>query len=169
MLLFIVLLSCLNLGLQPAAKTPRIENVAVASLDDLLNGYGDWSTHHPNVLPRDKPFNLEVPSVDLYSESGVSIYHGVDSEKNAAFLNALPQAIDQAKTGEVRPSLKEAIEMFTDFKKQESVLLADKRYTIFALTYPDWGRCKAQNDAIQKLRERAQKIGIRVLEVRLHP
>jgi hypothetical protein len=68
----------------------------------------------------------------------------------------------------VRPSLKEAIEMFSEFKAQEEALLADKRYTVFAVTYPDWDHCKEQNEAVAKLRARGAQTNIRVLEVRLH-
>lgn len=168
MIFLLILCSHLFLTAGSSSAPHQPSNAAVASVDDLLNGYDLWSSHHPNVLPHDKPFNLDVPSIDLYSPSGTSIYHGVDSEKNAAFLRALPGGIGLAKTIEVRPSLKEAIEMFADFKVRGATLLADKRYTVFALTYPDWDRCKAQNDAMAKLRERADKIGVRVLEVRLH-
>lgn len=151
------------------AEAPTAMAVANASLDDLFAGYDQWSTRHPGVFPRGKTTRLDVPSIDLYAPSGVSVYHGTDSAKNAAFLDALAKGIGQTRTNEFRPTLQEAIEMFSELKAKEAALLADKRYTIFALTYPHWDRCKAQNDAIEKLREHATQLGIRIIEVRLHP
>ena len=168
MLILLILLNCLYLGAAPIASGNTSADITIASLDDLFNGYDHWRSQHPNAVPHDKPFRLDVPFIDLYSQSGTSVYHGTDSQKNAEFLDALPQTINSAKSSETWPSLKEAIEMFPEFKAQENSILTDKRYTVFAVTYPDWDRCKSQNEAVQKLRERAGKIGIRVLEVRLH-
>ncbi|MGH9897695.1 MAG: hypothetical protein ACRD4L_02435 [Pyrinomonadaceae bacterium] len=110
-----------------------------------------------------------MPNMDLYSPSGISIYYGEDSATNAAFLRTLPQAISSTKKTDVaRPSLKEAIEMFPALKAQEGALLADKRYTVFAVTYPDWDHCKDQNEAVAKLRKRAGQLKIRIIEVRIH-
>jgi uncharacterized protein YciI len=64
--------------------------------------------------------------------------------------------------------LKDAIEMFPEFKAEEDLLLADKRYTVFAVAYPGWEEAKEQNDALAKLRESAEQAKIRILEVRLH-
>jgi hypothetical protein len=134
----------------------------------MVTGYLRWEHKHPEATQNGKPLMLAMPSIDLYSPSGVSLHHGADSEKNAAFLRALPRTLREARTDEVRPSLKEAIEMFAELKAQEAGLLSDKEYTVFAVTYPDSGLCKAQNDAIEKLRGRAHQLGVRILEVRLH-
>lgn len=168
MFILLILLNCLYFGSATVASDNTKADITIASLDDLFNGYDHWRMQHPNAIPHDKPFRLDVPFLDVYSESGASVYHGADSRQNAEFLDALPKAINGAKTNDPRPSLKEAVEMFPDFKAQENSILAGKGYTVFAVTYPNWDRCKAQNEAVQKLRERAAKLGIRVLEVRLH-
>jgi hypothetical protein len=138
------------------------------SVEDLARGYLQWMKSHPDAVPGVDRLKLEMPTIDLYAPSGASIYYGADSTRNGAFLNTLPQGIRDAKTTVARPSLKEAIEMFPAFKGQEDALLSDHRYTVFAVTYPDWDKCKEQNDAIAKLRARATQSNIRVLEVRLH-
>jgi hypothetical protein len=138
------------------------------SVEDLSNGYFDWLDQHPEAMPAGQKLTLLMPTIDLYSPAGASIYFGADSASNAAFLGTLPQGIRDAKTTVVRPSLKEAIEMFPEFKAQEDALLADKRYTVFAVTYPDWDHCKEQNEAVAKLRARAAQTSIRILEVLLH-
>jgi hypothetical protein len=163
-----------------------------APLQELMQGYLGWMHRHPEAthqtqplipapaqgLPnRDSeaasevvPLLIRMPSIDLYAPSGVSLYHGTDSEKNAAFIRALPRGIPQgntATTDEVRPTLQEAMEMLVELKPYETTPLAQKGYTVFALTYPDTARCKPQNEAIQELESRAQRIGIRVIEIRL--
>jgi hypothetical protein len=138
------------------------------SVEDLSNGYFQWLDQHPEAIPAGQKLTLLMPTIDLYSPAGDSIYFGADSASNAAFLGTLPQGIRDAKTTVVRPSLREALEMFPEFKAQEDALLADKRYTVFAVTYPDWDHCKEQNEAVAKLRARAAQTSIRILEVRLH-
>jgi hypothetical protein len=138
------------------------------SVEDLSNGYFQWLDKHPEAIPAGQKLTLLMPTIDLYSPAGDSIYFGADSASNAAFLGTLPQGIRDAKTTVVRPSLREAIGMFPEFKAQEDALLADKRYTVFAVTYPDWDHCKEQNEAVAKLRARAAQTSIRILEVRLH-
>jgi len=114
---------------------------------------------------------VDVPAVDLYSPLGVSVYHGTDSSSNAAFIRALPTSIPQAKKGntdELRPTLQEALALIPELAQYSAVRLPKHQYTLFALTFIDQARCKAQNEAIQGLKDRAQRAGIRVIEVQLH-
>jgi hypothetical protein len=161
----IMIIASLVLGAAPAQSGHQTSGIANASVNEMATGYLQWWRYHP---PAEKVPKLVMPFIDLYSPSGASIYHGADSEKNAAFIRGLPRNIPRSGTAETRPTLKEAIEMVPEFKARESELLSDKRYTVFAVTYEHWDQSKAQNDAIAKLRERASQIGIRVLEVRLH-
>jgi hypothetical protein len=173
---------------RPTATVLTLES----TLQELMQGYLRWMHRHPEAThqtqplipapaqglpnhdseagPGVVPLQIRMPSIDLYAPSGVSLYHGTDSEKNAAFLRALPRGIPQrntATTDEVRPTLQEATEMFAGLKPYEAAPSVQKGYTVFALTYPDKDRCKPQNDAIQELESRAQRIGIRVIEIRL--
>ena len=163
-----------------------------APVQELMQGYLRWMHHHPEATPKARslipapsqglsnrdseatpgvvPLQIRMPSIDLYSPSGASLYHGTDAEKNAAFLRALPRGIPQenmAKTNEVRPTLQETMQMLTELQTYEAAPPAKKEYTVFALTYSDSERCKAQNEAIHQLKSRARRIGIRVIEVRL--
>jgi hypothetical protein len=195
LLLAVLLPMAVQLGTVPAEseKRPSTSVLTVeAPLQELLQGYLGWMHRHPEAKPRTQPLipapaqglpkrdsqlapevnplQIEMPSIDLYAPSGVSLYHGTDSAKNAAFLRALPRGIPQgntATTNEVRPTLQEAMQMLAELKLHEATPMAQKGYTVFALTYPGPGRWKAQNEAIQELESRAPRIGIRVIEVRL--
>jgi hypothetical protein len=131
-----------------------------------MRSYLQWFGHHRDAASGGKLLKLDMPAIDLYSPSGESIYYGADSSENAAFLDKLPKAIPNQKSNVVRPSLKEAIEMVPEFKTHEDELLSDKRYTVFAVTYPDSEECREQNKAVAQLLAKGQG-KVRVLEVRL--
>jgi hypothetical protein len=173
---------------QRPASSVAVVTVDVPT-DELLLGYLRLEQQHPGVIPQpqhplipapqqgalhsqsaathsEAPPALKIPSLDLYSASGVSVYHDTDSEKNAAFIRGLPRSIRQAKTDEVRPTLREAMEMFTELKPYEAAPVSKHEYTVFVLTVPDKASCKAQNEAIQELTSRVG-LDIRVIEVRL--
>lgn len=130
-------------------------------------GLFHWMGQHPETFPRGTVVKIHFPILDFYSAAGVSIYHGDDSAKNAAFIRALPRSIAGTKTESLRPTLKEAIEMFPGLKKREQALLSGSRYTAFVITYPGWERCKAQNDAIAELKKRSREAGVHVIEVEI--
>lgn len=196
----LVLSILLPLGLQLStiqsgadeSKTTALVSVE-APLEEAMQGYLRWIGRHPEAIPRPQkpipglpqgspnrdseadrgvdPLQVRMPSIDLYAPSGFSLYHGVDSEKNAAFIRALTRRIAEEntpRTNETRPTLREAIEMFAELKTYKVGHLEDKVYTLFALTYPDTVLCKAQNEAIQEIKNGTRRIGIRVIEVRLH-
>lgn len=173
MMVISFLLGCIAMG-QSSTTSSSAQHVTSgvyivnASVAELADGYNKWQGDHPNVVQAGKSLRVNMPIIDLYSTSGILLYHGEDSATNAAFLRTLPEGIGKAKTSVARPSLKEAIEMFPELKAQEDALLADKRYTIFAITYPDWDHCKDQNEAVAKLRENKAQANIRIIEVRLH-
>ena len=168
MVILCILLLWSGLGPVSGKYANRSIDVIDASAEELMEGYLQWQQQHAMSAPPAKPLKLDMPAIDLYSPAGVSIFYGADSGANAAFLLSLPESIRTARTSAPRPSLKEAIEMFPQLKAHETTLLADKRYTVFAVTYPDWSRCKEQNEAITKLRERGKRTVIRIIEVRLH-
>jgi hypothetical protein len=196
----VVLLSILlPLAVQPIAvqagldERPTAAVVTIeASQDEVLRGYLQWLHRHPEVMRHVQPLIpvsppglssheseaahavepllIGTPSIDLYSPLGISIYHGTDSDKNAAFIRALPRSIQQGsatKISEVRPTLQEAMEMFAELEPYVGPSLGKTEYTIFALTYADRPYCKTQNEAVEQLKTRARGIGIRVIEVRL--
>jgi hypothetical protein len=152
----------------PPQQVERESYIVTATLADLAHGYNKWQAGRSNGTEGAKSFRLGMPILDLYSPSGTSLYHGEDSTANATFLRSLPKAMGRTTATAPRPSLKEAIEMFPELKLQEDTLLADKRYTVFAITDPTWDHCKDQNDAVAKLRESKDHANIRVIEVRLH-
>ena len=163
-----------------------------APVQELLGGYLRWSQQHPEAIPEARPLIprpaqggaqsqpgegagtgteihvLRMPSVDLYSASGVSLYYGSKSKENAAFIRAFPDSIRQAKADHVRPTFKEAIEMVDELKPYEAALLARKGCTVFAVAFPGFGESEEQDEAVRELKHRADKLGIGVVEVRLH-
>jgi hypothetical protein len=163
----LILFAVLLLAAAPKQSANHLGDIE-ASVQELTAGFLKWEQHYPGATTPGKPMMIAIPSIDLYSPSGVSLYHGGDSEKNASFIRDLPGNIPHAKTEEVRPSFQEALEMFDALKSQKALSPAGHQYTVFALTYAGADFCKAQNDAIQQLRSRAGQIGIRILEVRLH-
>jgi hypothetical protein len=157
----------------PQAHNIEQQSYAIdASVNELVAGYLQWQQNHPGAVPAGTPLKLDMPAIDIYSPEGISLFYGADSGKNATLLGTLPQGLknirNEAKAAVPRPSLKEAIGMFSNFKEQEGSLLLDRRFTVFAVTYPHWDHCKEQNDAIMKLRGRLAESGIRIIEVRLH-
>lgn len=111
---------------------------------------------------------MRTPSVDLYSPSGVPLYYGTDPKANVAFIRALPRSIPHTTSLPSRPTLKETIEMLDELKPDEAALLAGKEYTVFALTFRGPRDSKEQDEAVQELKKRARRIGINVIDVRLH-
>lgn len=115
---------------------------------------------------------LRMPYLELYSPSGISLYRGTNAEQNAAFLRELPHGMPTKSTTdseELRPTFQEYMNMNPKLKPYFPRILAKKEATIFAVTFPDKPFCKAQNEAMQQFKSRANSINVRVIEVRLHP
>jgi len=170
-LIAFVLLLRLPTQSQSSGKQTQANNdfVANASVEELATGYLDWISRQPNSGGDSKPHKMEMPTLDVYSPAGVLLYFGANSAANAAIIRKLPQDLPKQTASETRPSLSEAIDMFHELKTQKDKILSGQRYTIFAVTYPNWDHCKEQNEAMTQLRERKQQMpNIRIVEVRLH-
>jgi len=144
------------------------------SVHEWLDNYLEWTHHNPQVIRHEgsssppEPLMLGMPYLELFSPAGVSLYRGTNADENAVFLRQLQREIpthSTIKTNELRPTLKEDIEMVAELKRGEARLLDGKQFTIFAVTYPDRQFCKAQNEAIRGVGGRQN---IRIIEVRLH-
>jgi hypothetical protein len=166
---FLVLALILTFCPSCAQTNIATDAIAQMSVDEFNAGLFHWMDLHPKEFPRGTVLNVDYPILDLYSSKGISIYHGENSEKNAKFLRDFPESVDGSKVTSLRPTLKEAIEMVPDFRRQVGSLVSGAKYTAFVFTYVNWSQCKAQNEAIQELRKHAKESGIRILEVRLHP
>jgi hypothetical protein len=140
-----------------------------AHRQELLDGYHMWQVHHPETKSPTGTLTIDVPTVDLYSSSGQPLYHIEGNPvASASFLRSLPTHLSQYKTTKPdipRPSLKEAIDMFSGLRNQESALLSSGKYTIFAVTYLDWDYAKEQNDAIVELRKHLGNSNLQVIEI----
>jgi hypothetical protein len=148
----------------PVKAPAGSDGILNISSQEFLSRYLGWAHEHPAAYEGQPRINAQIPAIDLYSAAGVLLYYGGDSEKNAAFLRALPRSAAEAKTSAMRPTLQETLALFPEFGAPP----AGMRYAVLATTYPDWDKCKAQNDAIEELKARARKMGIWVLELRLH-
>ncbi|MGC9293528.1 MAG: hypothetical protein ACP5EP_12555 [Acidobacteriaceae bacterium] len=155
---------------------PSNENIinVDANLMDVAKGYAEWMKAHSASFPKGTMLRTQGPTLDFYSTSGVSIFYGDGSEpgKSVSFLRALPGDIPQgsnAKTGQIRPTLKEAIDMIPALKPYEATILAKakQKYVIFATT-SDLPHSKAQNDAVQQLVGHARKYNIFIVQVWEH-
>jgi hypothetical protein len=156
---------------QSSGKQTQANNndvIVNGSVEELATGYLDWIWRQPDT-GGDSKHKVEMPTLDIYSPAGVSQYFGADSAANAAIIRKLPRELPKQAASVARPSLSEAIDMFHELKSQKGKVLSDQRYTVFALTYPNWDHCKEQNEAIAQLRQRIQQTpNIRIVEVRLH-
>lgn len=117
------------------------------------------------------PLKLRMPSIDIYSPSGASLYYGTNSARNAAFIRAIRHGDlfkNLPKPIQLRPTLQEAMSILPELKRYSSILQGNKKYTILAMTYPGTGMCEAQNEAMEQLNHRVRTLGIRVIEVQLH-
>ncbi|MDQ2840360.1 MAG: hypothetical protein M3Y72_04830 [Acidobacteriota bacterium] len=148
---------------------PEFHNIEIAhaSVEELDAGYLQWAVKHRAAIGTRRTIKINMPYIDLYSSAGVSVYHGDDSERNASFISKLPQSIQGAKNDSVRPTLKEAMEMVPELKAQSEQIMRDKRYTLFAVTFPNWNEAMEQNKAVADFERRSSRTGIRVIEVRL--
>jgi len=162
-------------GIQAEANRGPASPVVSVNASEKSFGEGtlQWALAHRVVFQGKTATSVRVPYIDLYSPTGVSVYFEEDPTKNAAFLRALPGDLPQgsvAKTDKIRPTLQEAMGMVPELKPYEGGFLGGNEYTVFAVTFPDStsARCKAQNEAVQKLKSRAGQIRLHVIEVRLH-
>ena len=140
-----------------------------APVKNLLEGYHNWTHRHLGSASPDM-IKTYMPFIDVYSSAGVSIYHGIGSAKNAAFIHALPGDIPHGKVAQAdtsRPTLQEAIDMFPELSTYKITPNSENKYTIFAVTFPNNDQCKAQNDAMDQLKIRAQSTGLHVIEVKI--
>jgi hypothetical protein len=160
-------------GLVQAQTTSHQQNppavlTVKAPIRNLLEGYHSW-THRQLGSAAPNEIKTIMPFIDVYSPSGVSIYHGEGSAKNAAFIQALPGNIPHGKVvaNAARPTLQEAINMFPELATYKIKPDPENIYTIFAVTFPDCDPCKPQNDAMDQLKARAQNAGLRVIEVKI--
>lgn len=170
-LVIFIWLLCFPTQGQSSGKQPQTSNdfIANASVEELATGYLDWLSRQPDTGSDSKPHKMEMPTLDIYSPAGVSLYFGANSAANAAIIRKLPQELPKQAASVARPSLSEAINMFQELKPQKEKILSSQRYTVFAVTYPNWDHCKEQNEAMVQLRERKQQVpNIRIVEVRLH-
>lgn len=167
---FILLLRFPIHGQSSGKQTQETNDFIVSvSVEELATGYLDWISRQPDAGGDSKPHRVEMPTLDIYSPAGVSLYFGADSAANAAIIRKLPQEFPKQSTSVKRPSLSEAIDMFQELKSQKEKILSGQRYTVFVVTYPNWDHCKEQNEAMAQLRERRQQMpNIRIVEVRLH-
>ena len=150
-----------------------------APVYELLKGYQEWIPRHPDTVPKSmssKPtlptpeaptFLLRMPSIDLYSPSGVSVYHDTNCEQNAAYIRSLQKTHrSTGNNSEQRPTLREAIGMFkelADYRVESQV----ENYTLLAVTYPENVKCDAQDEAIQHIRSDAINYKIRIIQIQL--
>jgi hypothetical protein len=151
-----------------------------SSVSEMMAGYLKWIHVHPEVMhvhgtgasnSDSEPLIVKMPSIDLYSPTGVSLYHGTSSQGNALFLQDFPHNVhrlDAAKMTEIRPTIQEAMSICPELEPYKASIVGKKQYTIFAMTYPNAPIYEEQNKTVQQLKSRAQQLGLIVIEVQLH-
>jgi hypothetical protein len=135
---------------------------------EFMDGYLDWTHRHQKGS---FDISLPTPYIDLYDSSGRSIYYQDNPERASIFLRALLNRAESPADARParRPSLPEAVSMFSELRQYERQAFGKPRYTVFALSNVDKaGVCKAQDDAVAELKKHASDLNIRVIEVRIH-
>jgi len=158
-------------------------------ISEVMDGYHNLTIHHPELnktssgapshsatMPfsndaAEKPsLEIRMPSIDLYSPAGISLFHGTSVATNASFIRGfqpnIPLKSAQSMT-EFRPTLAEALAIFKELAPYAGRILARKHYTIFVMTYPNVPSYKPQDDALEVLMQHAQQMRVQVVEVQL--
>lgn len=156
---------------QARPKSPKGLSSSILTGDQPLSQAE--KTSHPAVhlgsdhSQESSPFLIHTPSIDLYSPVGKSIFYSYNTKKNAAFLRGLPKSIDSRAyrgTGELRPTLSEAVKMLPELRKYAPTVLAADGYTVFALTCTT-SHCEPQQNAVTRITGHLQGTDIRVIEL----
>jgi hypothetical protein len=108
--------------------------------------------------------------LEIYSPSGISIFHGSDSDNNIKLLRSLPFVLPStpsAATKLIRPTLGEVEAMFPEIQRAGVPDPSRGEYTVFAIYNPERSACAAQDAAIQELKKRVAGTKVRIVEVRL--
>jgi hypothetical protein len=162
------------------AKASSANVVSVnAAVGELLDGYLGWTHKHPELRPGSgsklaqpgkagAPYRILWPTLDIYSATGASLYHGNDSEGNVKVVRALPQLLPKTDAMQIRPTLEEAEAMFPELSHERMPSSARIKYTVFVVNYAKRPACNAQDEAIQQLKKRVAGSRIRVVEVRIN-
>jgi hypothetical protein len=135
---------------------------------EFMDGYIYWTHQHQKGS-----FDIALPTpyVDLYDSSGRSIYYQDNPQRASAFLRVLlnPAASPADTRPARRPSLEEAVNMFSELRQYEQQAFGKPRHTVFALSNLDKASVgKPQDDAVAELKKHASDLNIRVIEVRIH-
>ena len=162
---FALLPSCTKQPYEPmvvSIQAPRRE---------FLDGYLNWIHEHQKG---DFDVVIPTPYIDLYDSSGRSVCYENHPERVPALLHLLlnPAASPVDVRPAKRPSLAEAMNMFSELKPYERRVPGRTRYTVFALSNPDKPdraeASKQQDEAVAELKKHASDLKIRVIEVRIH-
>ncbi len=161
------------------SRTTNVISVQ-AQAKELAQGYLSWLHKHPELRPGSgsklaqegksgDPYNIAWPTLDIYSRTGVSIFHGNDSDVNVKIIQRLPRVVPPPDNSQAakRPTLLDAIAMFPEVPQNSSFPPAHVQYTVFVITYTDRPACAAQDQAVQALKKRVDGSQIRIIEVRL--
>lgn len=175
-----VSLAAASIGKPPAGFSgPDGTNTysVVAPVRELPKGFLAWLHKHPEAMTQGDSANGESPSysirwpyLEIYSPSGISIFHGSDSDNNIKLLRSLPFVLPStpsAATKLIRPTLGEVEAMFPEIQRAGVPDPSRGEYTVFAIYNPERSACAAQDAAIQELKKRVAGTKVRIVEVRL--
>ena len=154
----------LSVSLALAAIGDDVGQSATMALSDHLHEFTLWAARHPALAGR----KVQLPSIDLDDELGRPVYHGDTSAGNARFLEKYPPVADDLRTDPNKPTLAESLSMVPAFKNSIAATTAT-RHTLIAITVAGCEKCKVQDEAIVRLRQRSQQLGIRIFDLTLQP
>ncbi len=114
-----------------------------------------------------------IPFLDIYSPSGVIVYHGEHTDANRALevLEALPKIKGASPDAKLYMTLPEVLDLSPDLKKLKTSILDNHNYVVgFNLTFQSRRRFKSaiQNAAVNALKKQL-RTNIDIVQIYLVP
>lgn len=162
-------LMCVIIALRCAGGVAQLKPLVVdASVNELADGYNEWQGRHPEEFKHGVPLKVDLPSVDLYTRDGRSVFHGTNDVSNARFISSLSSG-SPIPTAVItrRPTLEEALQIIPALRPFKSRFLSTGHPTLLAFTYPNWQDAANQNKLLAELETRSHA-SMQIIEVRLH-
>jgi hypothetical protein len=152
---------CVIIALRCAGGVAQLKPLVVdASVNELADGYKEFK--------HGVPLKVDLPSVDLYTRDGRSVFHGTNDVSNARFISSLSSG-SPIPTAVItrRPTLEEALQIIPALRPFKSRFLSTGHPTLLAFTYPNWQDAANQNKLLAELETRSHA-SMQIIEVRLH-
>jgi len=126
---------------------------------DFVFKHGTWEHDHGKLSGPTE--TVPVPMLDIYSPSGILIYHGAkkDAGRAAQILDSLPALPSPAPAPDAQMSLGEILQMTPDLAKSKDTILSSHHFVVVSISAQAKGIQKTdpfnvQNQAVASIPKR---------------